>query len=79
MPTVLIHIMNEDPVLGEIEKLPGPADSIILVTNPRKKDGKDLPNIDQNVTSVIWPINRLTFIEVIPGGDEEQIISFIRE
>jgi hypothetical protein len=71
--------MNEDPVLGEIEKLPGPTDSIILVTNPRKKDGKDLPNIDQNVTSVIWPINRLTFIEVIPGGDEEQIISFIRE
>jgi len=79
MPTVLLHIMNEDPVLGEIEKLPGPTDSIILVTNPRKKDGKDLPNIDQNVTSVIWPINRLTFIEVIPGGDEEQIISFIRE
>jgi hypothetical protein len=79
MPTVLIHIMNEDPVLGEIENLPGATDTVIIVNNPRKKDGKDLPNIDQNVTSVIWPINRLTFIEIIPGSDEEQIISFVRE
>jgi hypothetical protein len=79
MPTVLIHILNEDPVLGEIENLPGPTDSIIVVSNPRKKDGKDLTNISQNVTSVIWPINRLTFIEIIPGSEEEQIISFVRE
>jgi hypothetical protein len=79
MPTVLIHIVNEDPVLGEVENLPGPTDSIIMVSNPRKRDGKDLPNIDQKVTNVIWPINRCTFIEVIPGGEEEQIISFVRE
>lgn len=79
MPTVLIHIMNEDPVLGEIENLPGLADSIIIVNNPRRKDGKDLTNIVQNVTTVIWPINRCTFIEVIPGDEEEQIISFVRE
>jgi hypothetical protein len=71
--------MNEDPVLGEIENLPGPTDTTLIVSNPRKKDGKDLANIVQNVTQVIWPINRCTFIEVIPGEDEEQIISFIRE
>ena len=79
MPTVLIHILNEDPVLGEIENLPGGADTVILVNNPRKKDGKDLANIVQNVTQVIWPISRCSFIEVIPGEDEEQIISFVRE
>jgi len=79
MPTVLIHIMNEDPVLGEIESLPTVIDTILVVNNPRRRDGKDLPNIVQNVTTVIWPINRCTFIEVIPGEDEEQIISFIRE
>jgi len=79
MPTVLIHILNEDPVLGEVENLPGASDTIILVNNPRKRDGKDLANVVQNVTQVIWPISRCAFIEVIPGEDEEQIISFVRE
>jgi hypothetical protein len=79
MPTVLIHILNEDPVLGEVENLPALTDTIMIVNNPRKRDGKDLANIVQNVTQVIWPINRCAFIEVIPGEDEEQIISFVRE
>ena len=51
----------------------------MLVNNPRKRDGKDLANVVQNVTQVIWPISRCAFIEVIPGEDEEQIISFVRE
>jgi len=79
MPTVLIHILNEDPVLGEVENLPALTDTIIIVNNPRKRDGKDLANVVQNVTTVIWPITRCAFIEVIPGEDEEQIISFVRE
>ncbi len=79
MPTVLIHILNEDPVLGEVENLPTASDTTILVNNPRKRDGKDLPNIAQNVTQVIWPLSRCAFIEVIPGEDEDQIISFVRE
>jgi hypothetical protein len=79
MPTVLIHILNEDPVLGEVENLPAPTDTVITVSNPRKRDGKDLANIVQNVTQVIWPLSRCAFIEVIPGEDEEQIISFVRE
>jgi hypothetical protein len=79
MPTVLIHITNEDPVLGEIEQLPGPSDQSILVKNPRRRDGKDLPFLQANVTDVIWPIIRISFIELIPGNDEEQIIGFVRE
>ncbi len=79
MPTVLIHIANEDPVLGEIDQLPATTDTNILVKNPRKRDGKDLPNLLSNVTQVIWPMGRIGFIEIVPGGEEEQIIGFVRE
>lgn len=79
MPTVLIHIANEDPVLGEIDQLPTPIDTILLVKNPRRRDGKDLPNVMANVTQVIWPIVRIGFIEIVPGNEEEQIIGFVRE
>jgi len=79
MPTVLIHISNEDPIQGEVDNLPGTADQSILVKNPRRRDGKDLHYLQASVTSVIWPMSRIAFIEIIPGNDEEQIISFVRE
>ena len=79
MPTVLIHIMNEDPVVGEIDKLPDPVDTIITVKNPRRRDGKDLFYLEANVSTVIWPLHRLVLIEIMPTAEEEEIIGFVRE
>ena len=77
--TVIIHISGETSVAGEIEELPKPTDTIILVTNPRQKDGKDLHYLDNNVTKVIWPMNKISFIEILENADEEKIIGFVRE
>jgi hypothetical protein len=79
MPTVLLHISNEDPVLGEVESLPETTDQIIKVKNPRRRDGKDVHYLQANVTEVIWPLIRISFIEIIPGDQEDQIIGFVRE
>ncbi|GAB4489022.1 MAG: hypothetical protein Fur0016_19990 [Anaerolineales bacterium] len=79
MPTILIHILNEDPILGEVNELPAPTDQIITVKNPRRRDGKDLHYLQANVTEVIWPMVRIAFIEIIPGEEEEEIIGFVRE
>ncbi len=79
MPTVLIHLQNEDPVLGEIDVLPAATDSLVTVKNPRRRDGKDLHYLEQNVTTVIWPITRINFIEIYQTAEEEEIISFVRE
>ena len=79
MIKVIVHINNEDPVLGELEDLPDPKDQLILVKHPRKKDGKDLHYLEPNVTEVLWPIYRITFIEMIQNVEEDEIISFVRE
>ncbi len=79
MPTIIIHMLNEDPVMGEIDELPTPSDSLLIVKNPRRKDGKDLTYLDQSVTTVLWPVSRVNFVEIIPTGSEEEIISFVRE
>jgi len=79
MPSVIVHLNNEDPVLGEVDAIPSPTDSLIIVKNPRKRDGKDLHYIEANVTTVIWPVSRINFIEVLPAAEEEEVISFIRE
>ncbi len=79
MPSILIHVMNEDPVVGEVENLPCPGDALVIVKNPRRRDGKDLHYLDANVSTVIWPVSRINFIEVMPTAEEEDIISFVRE
>lgn len=79
MPTVLIHIMNDDPVLGEMDSMPTAQDAMVIVKNPRRKDGKDLPYLEANVSTVLWPLLRVNFIELMPSGEEEEIITFIRE
>lgn len=77
--TVVLHLQGEEPVVGEIEELPKPTDRIIVVINPRRLDGKDLHYLAENVTTVIWPMSRMNFIEILPTREEEEIIGFVRE
>lgn len=77
--SVLVHLTNEDAVMGEMEALPAANANYITVANPRRRDGKDLPYLQPNVTTVIWAIQRVSFIEVIPGEAEEKLVTFVRE
>lgn len=77
--TVILHILNADPVVGEIEELPNPADTILILNNPRMRDGKDVPYLAENAVSVIWPLDKLNFVEILTGKEEEEIIGFVRE
>lgn len=77
--TVLVHISGEEAVVGEIDELPAPTDMTITVSNPRRRDGKDLPYLEGNVVTVVWPMHRINFIEVLPTAEEEQLIGFVRE
>ena len=77
--TVILHIKNTEAVVAEVDDLPQPTDLIITVKNPRTMDGKDLHYLMDKVVTVIWPINTLNFIEVLPSEEDEQIIGFVRE
>ena len=77
--TLLIHIVNEDPIVGEVDELPGMNDTLILINNPRRKDGKDVHYLDSSVVSILMPVSRTTFIEIIPSEIEEEIISFVKD
>jgi hypothetical protein len=77
--TLLLHIANEDPVVLETDDLPGPTDQWIKGSNPRRKDNKDLHYLMPDVTTVIFPTWRINFIEIMPGKDEEEIITVVRD
>ncbi len=77
--TVVVHISNEDPIMADLDELPAPADTIVILHHPRRRDGKDIHYLQSDVVSVIWPINQIAFIEVMPGEGEEKIIGFVRD
>lgn len=79
MQQIIVHMLNEDPVVCEVDELPQKNDTILLVHNPRRRDGKDLNYLEVNVNTVIWPMARISFIEVMPGSEDEKIVSFVRE
>jgi len=77
--TVIVHIRNAEPILAEVEELPQESDTIIQLSNPRQRDGKDLMFLERNVVTVIWPLAEISFIEILPGESAEDVVSFIRE
>jgi len=77
--SIVLHIQGEEAVVAEVEQLPSPPDVSVTVTNPRRPDGKELHYLSENVITVIFPMHRLNFIEVLPTREEEQIIGFVRE
>jgi hypothetical protein len=77
--SLLLHVVGEDAILVEVEKLPDPESQYVLCSNPRYRDGKEVRNILPEVNQVIYPWWRINFIEIMPGNEEEEIYGFYRD
>ena len=77
--TVLIHILNEEAVVGEVERMPEPTDQVLIVHNVRYRDGRDVSYVLPETDTVIYPWQRVHCVEVLPSEDEEEVVSFVRE
>jgi hypothetical protein len=77
--TVMIHVLNEDAVVGEVDQIPDPGDQVIVVSNVRRRDGRDVSYVLPETNTVIYPWTRVHCVEVLPSEAEEEIVSFIRE
>jgi hypothetical protein len=77
--TIILHISGELPIMGEVEELPKTTDTLVIVTNPRLRDGKDIHYLEHNVVKVMWPVDKITLIEILESEEEEHLIGFVRE
>ncbi len=77
--TLIVHISNAEPIVGEVDELPKPTDNLVVIHEPRQRDGKEVPYIDRESMIAIFPIHRISFIEVVTPREEEEIIGFVRE
>ena len=70
--TVIVHLMTEDPLLAETERLPEPGDVTMALSHPRRRDGRIPHYLTPEVTEIILPMHRVSFIEIIPEEKEEE-------
>jgi hypothetical protein len=77
--TVLIHVLNEEAVLGEVEQVPEPSDQVLIVTNVRYRDGRELSYILPETDTVVYPWTRIHCVEILPGEEKEEVVTFVRE
>jgi hypothetical protein len=61
---VVIHLMNEQPLLADIEALPAPSDVAFVCTNLRTMNGKRPVFVDRMESTFVFPYSQIRFIEV---------------
>ena len=76
---VLIHILNEEAVVGEIEHIPEPTDQVLIVSNLRLRDGRDVSYLLPETDTVVYPWTRIHCVEILPSEETGEIVGFIRE
>lgn len=80
MHTVIAHVTNEDPFLAEVVELPGKTDTCVVFLNPRLRDGKALRYVTQGMSSLIFPMHRIGFLEVMASEEERaKLVEFFRD
>lgn len=78
--TVLIHMVGEDPIVAEIDKVPAPQDQFLACTNPRRRDGREVSYLLPEVRTLLLPWHRIHCVEILPSEEEEEeLITFVRE
>jgi hypothetical protein len=80
MRSIIAHMTGEDPFVAEMAELPKPTDTFVHLFNPRLRDGKPLRYASHGMSSIIYPMHRVSFIEVMAGEEERaQVVEFFRE
>lgn len=77
--SAIIQLLEEDPIVGELDGSPDPAAQFVTVHNPRRRDGRTVSFLDANVETVLLAWHRISAIQLLPQVDLERAIGFVRE
>ena len=66
----VIHIVGEDAIVADLDELPNPTHSYIILRNLRTKNGKQLSYLTDGAMSFLYAWSRITFIELMAEIEE---------
>jgi hypothetical protein len=77
--SAIIQLLEEDPIVGEVEGPVDPAAHFITIYNPRRRDGRTVPFLEGNVDTILIAWHRIAAIQLLPEAEVEKAIGFVRE
>jgi hypothetical protein len=63
----VIHPLNDQPMLVDLDEMPSAGDGAVLCRNVRTIDGKRPKFIDRRDSTFLFPYDSIRFIEVYSG------------
>lgn len=63
---VVVHLLNEQPLLADLFEMPTPTDSVFVFTNLRTLDGRRPVFVDHSDSTFYFPMQHLRFVEIPP-------------
>jgi hypothetical protein len=77
--SAVVQLIDEDPIVCELESMPDPSAQFVTALNPRRRDGRAVAFLDANVETVLLAWHRISHIQLLPQADLEKVIGFVRE
>ena len=88
--TAIVHLVGEEAFLADLDEVPDPTHTFIMMRNLRMKDGKPLSYVNDAATAVLYAWSRITFLELmgdissaagssVNGSQGTSILAFFRE
>ena len=72
MYTLLVHVADSpEPIKAEIDDLPDPSATFIVIKNPRLRSEKEIHGLEDGVTMLVYPMWRINYIQILPSDDEQ--------
>ncbi len=76
---VMLHLTNEELILGEVDQLPDPGDQFMIVHNARRPDGSPITSLQKDVKTILIPWHQTKLVQILPVTGIEDVIGFVRE
>jgi hypothetical protein len=69
MLRAVIHPLSDQPLIVDIEAVPGPGDVSLVCQNVRTLDNKRPKFIDRRDSTFVFPLNSIRFVEIYSGTE----------
>ncbi len=67
---VIVHVMNEDPFVADIEAMPSETATSIFLRNPRTREGRPVPWNSGPTKGFLFPMARISYL-AFPISDDD--------
>lgn len=76
---VVVHLNNEEPFVADMEDMPPPGATFIVLMNPRTREGKRVQWQTDGGFRYMFPFTRISFIEVMMSEQERDVQPWYRD